>query len=287
MLLRDTISPNRAVSTPVRTEDLLTRICVRPPYFALQGLRFEPGHLQARVSAERPQGPELGAIQGAELSRHAAIAGLSVAALSQDDDQRRYYLAQQAHFEGFPSEAPYGSEVELDAELLTLSKREARARVTARSEGQVIAVVEVLYSILTDAAFSRLFRSRERPAFGPLSVNAMPDLPAGDTSVTGGRWTREVPEVPEAACAGHFERYPAMPVAILMGQLCQLAGQALGGPYVVADAEVDAHDFCWAGEAATFEVRPVSSAGPRVVFECQASASGRPVGRMTLTLYRR
>ncbi len=286
MLLRDTFSAVRHPRTQINSEVLLQRICVRPPYFALRDLHADDGLLTATASAELPRGAECGPMQGAELSRHAAIAGLCVAALAQTDDQRRYYLAQKATYHGVPNPAPYGATVTLRAELLSLSKREATARIHALADGQPLAVVEVLYTILTDSAFSRLFRSRQQPGFGAFTYPSMPALPLGDIVQRGDRWTRTIREVPQEACAGHFDRYPAMPVAILMGQLSQLAGRALGEgqAFHVAQAQVDARDFCWAGESATFEVEAQGREGARTVFDCLASASDRTVGQMQLTL---
>ncbi|WP_029479600.1 hypothetical protein, partial [Deinococcus frigens] len=280
----------------VDSANLLRRICVRPPYFALKELHLEDEDLRAEVQAELPQSAELGPIQGAELSRHAAIAGLCVAALAQPDDQRRYYLAQRASYQGFANDAPYGSRVTLRATLLGLTRREATARIQAVVGGLPLAEVEVQYTILTDNAFARLFRSRERPDLVDQSaspsvsqpLDRMPPLPPGQLSHSGDTWTRHISEVPAAACAGHFERYPAMPVAILMGQLSQLAGLSLGEgqPFWIPQASVEAHDFCWAGESVTFEAQATRGQRPLNHFECRAVASGRTVGQMQLTLQR-
>ncbi|WP_229752797.1 hypothetical protein [Deinococcus aerophilus] len=283
------IAPETALSRHLSTDRLLARICVRPPYFALSDLSAEAGRLNATARAELPRSQELGPIQGAELSRHAAIAGLCAAALAQADDQRRYYLAQKAQYTGFLNDAPYGSVITLQAELLNLSKREATARIEAFAGGKPLAVVEVEYTILTDSAFSRLFRSRARPEFSAEGLGRMPALPDGTIQRDGPRWIRRIGEVPVQACAGHFDRYPAMPVAILMGQLSQLAGLSLGGDqaFFIPHAEVVAHDFCWAGESATFEVEETSAQAANHVFACQAEAAGRTVGQMQLTLSRR
>ena len=280
--------PNPPVEVNINPGDLLRRICVRPPYFALQALQFDGPDLCAEVHAELPRNAELGPIQGAELSRHAAIAGLCVAALAQPDDQRRYYLAQRASYRGFENSAPYGSRVTLQATLLELTRREATARIQAFAGGQALAEVEVQYTILTDNAFARLFRSRERPDFVTQPLDHMPPLPQGQLFQDADTWTRHIAEVPAAACAGHFERYPAMPVAILMGQLSQLAGLSLGEgqPFWIPQASVEAHDFCWAGESVTFSARATTREADLNHFACQAVASERTVGQMHLTLQR-
>lgn len=293
-------TPSRAAPVLDRPEPLdlaalLGRICVRPPYFALERLHLGQdgpgqGEVVAEVRAELPPGPELGPIQGAELSRHAAIAGLCAAALAQPDAQRRYYLAQRATYQGWLSSAPYGATVTLRAALLNLTRREATARIRADAGGRLLAEVEVQYTILTDSAFGRLFHSRERQTPSAPLPERMPLLPAGLLSRDADTWTRHIDCVPAEACAGHFERYPAMPVAILMGQLSQLAGLSLGGqPFWIPHATVEARDFCWAGEAVTFQARALSASGDgdgARHFSCQATASDRPVGQMHLTLQR-
>ncbi|WP_415789276.1 hypothetical protein [Deinococcus saxicola] len=272
----------------VNPAELLRRICVRPPYFALEHLHLDSQDLLAEVHAELPQSAELGPIQGAELSRHAAIAGLCVAALAQPDDQRRYYLAQRASYRGFVNDAPYGSRVMIRATLLSLTRREATARIQACAGSEPLAELEVQYTILTDNAFARLFRSRERPEFVAQTLDRMPLLPEGHLSHSGDTWSRHISEVPAASCAGHFERYPAMPVAILMGQLSQLAGLSLGEgePFWIPQASVEAQDFCWAGESVTFEAQATAAQEPLNHFVCRAVASDRTVGQMQLTLQR-
>jgi len=285
-----TVAPvlNLPIEVNLDPSDLLRRICVRPPYFALQALQVDGSDLYAEVHAELPRSAELGPIQGAELSRHAAIAGLCVAALAQPNDQRRYYLAQRATYRGFANTASYGSRVTLQATLLDLTRREATARISASAGGHPLAEVEVQYTILTDNAFARLFRSRERPDVVGQPLDRMPPLPQGQLFQDGETWRRHIAEVPVAACAGHFERYPAMPVAILMGQLSQLAGLSLGQdqPFWIPQASVEAHDFCWAGEPVTFSARATTREGDLNHFACQAVASERTVGHMLLTLQR-
>jgi hypothetical protein len=261
---------------------LLSRICVRPPYFALHDLTYHSGQLSATAHQLGRSGHELGPMPGAEVSRHAAIAGLCAAALAQPDGQRRYYLAQEATYQGVVNLAPAGSVVTLHAELLELDRRRARARITAQAGHQPLASVEVLYTVLTDSAFSRLFRARHQPA--PPNRDALQALPVGVVRPHGHGLIREIDEIPVDACAGHFEGYPAMPVAILMGQLAGLAGQHFGAPFHIRAASVEAHDFCWAGEAARFEVDPESVDAAGAVYRCAAYASGRPVGQMRLVL---
>ncbi len=216
---------------PVCREALSERICVRPPYFALDNLEWNGQTFSATGPAQLPRGGERSPMAAAEVGRHAAIAGLCAAALTQRDDTRRYYLAQRADYSGFTPRPGRGA-VRFESVVKHLDKRAAVARVCAYAGGGTLAEVVVHYSVLSASAFERLFRDRLRPA-----------LPAADTRRYHGELTgrlESTPEtlretssetlrlhveaIPEAVCAGHFDGYPAMPVAVLMSQLSRLAG---------------------------------------------------------------
>ncbi len=284
MLYRESLLTDHSTLNFIPLLDLLNRICVRPPYFALAHLQFQDQVFRAVASSSIRRGQEYGPMPGAELSRHAAIAGLCAAALAQPDDQRRYYLAQEAQYVGAMNRAPEGTKVQFTAELTELDKRSARASIFAEADGQPLAQVEVAYTVLTDNAFSRLFRTRHQPSFHSAVSTELSPLPIGTVRTEGKRLIREVDQIPVEACAGHFEGYPAMPVAILMGQLAELAGQAFGGNFHIAKASVQATDFCWAGESARFEVMPEQVTALQTTFACAAFANDRPIGEMQLIL---
>lgn len=255
---------------------LLRRICVSAPYFALETLGYAHRQFQASAVADLPLGPEAGPMSSAELSRHAAIAGLCCAALAQDDDRRRFYLAQRAEYTSFQTTAPYGSRVTFTAQLRNLDKRSARASIGVRVGATPVALLEVDYTILTEYAFERLFRTRRRPTPPQTRMNVQL---SGVVTVEHDRAWLEVPEIPEAACAGHFTDYPALPVALLVGQLGErVANLVPSGRLRSMQVSVNATDLCWASEQVRFEAQraPVRTAGSET-FECQVVAEGRRV----------
>ena len=243
----------------------------------------------------------------AELGRHAAIVGLSVAATHQSDDRRRYYLARRAECRYTPNDAPYGTPVRFSGRMLELDKRSGRAAVQAAAGGFPLASFEIDYTVLTDSAFERLFRIRGKSTpFAP--------SPYGSLLSTAWHGTTDCAEqVVEAvqvnACEGHFEGFPALPVAVLMGQLSYLAGRVHGGSFRVVRGEVEASDLVWAGERALFRAARVGQGdgqgvgqgvgqgdgqgdglvdGPDTLgaqrYRCEAWAGERPVAAMTLWL---
>jgi hypothetical protein len=281
-------SPRLQVPQPsgrLAHHELLPRIGVRPPYFALTDIDVAGLELSATAVAESPAFQEVGPMPAAELGRHAAIVGLSTAAFQQSDDHRRYYLARRAACRYVPSSAPYGSEVRFEGRLLDLDKRSARAAITATAGGAPLAAFEVDYTVLTASAFERLFRIRgrltpqTRSPYGSLLTTAWNGTPDVADQV--------VEELPIGACVGHFDGYPALPVAVLMGQLSYLAGRLHDAPFRVVRGDVEASDLVWAGERARFRVaRDGVSAEPDTAgahrYRCEAWAGDRSVAAMTL-----
>jgi len=260
---------------------------VRPPYFALTDISAAGVELQATTVAESPAFQERGPMPAAELGRHAAIVGLSIAAFQQDDEDRRYYLARRAECLYQPNPAPYGTPVRFTGHLLDLDKRKARAAIIATASGAPLASFEVDYTVLTDSAFQRLFRIRSR-------LTPHTPSPYGSLLSTAWHGTTEyaeqvVEELPTSACVGHFDGYPALPVAVLMGQLSYLAGRLHDVPYRVVRGQVEASDLVWAGERAHFRVtrdgvsEDLGTLGSHR-YRCEAWAGDRSVAAMTLWL---
>lgn len=267
--------------------DLAPRIGVQPPYVALDDMTLAGLEFRAHARAESPAGLERGPMPAAELGRHAAITGLCHAAAEQDDDRRRYYLARKAACRYEPNPAPYGAPVRFTSRVSELTKRACTVVVRAETEAGPLATFEIDYTILTDAAFRRLFRQRERPT--PSVPTPYDRLLSTDALVDEEVAEQHLGEIPVSACAGHFDRYPALPVAVLMGQLSYLAGRLMPRPYRVTRGDVEAEDLAWAGEPVTFRVRrdgtwrdDAGAEGPRMV--CEAIADDRPVGGMKLWL---
>jgi 3-hydroxymyristoyl/3-hydroxydecanoyl-(acyl carrier protein) dehydratase len=271
----------RAVSSFISSQQVLQRICVRPPYFALEHLSLEGERLSAYTKAETPIALEPSPMSAAELGRHAAISGLSLVALLQKDDDRRYYLAQKAECDYFKSDAAFGTTVKFEAKLLEMDKRTAQVTVTASIEGQTLAQFTINYSILTERTFERLFARYQKPTYPAPSPYAKP---LSETFERGELWAETCVTIPAWACVGHFDGYPALPVAMLMSQLSYLAGQIMGQPYFVPKGLVEANDLCWADKEVTFRADLVAIEGITARFNCTASIEGQIVGQMSVWL---
>ena len=267
----------------VSEAQLLKRICISRPYYALLNPTCSGHTFYASAVADLPLGAEVGPMSGAEISRHAAISGLCAAALAQEDDSRRFYLAQRAEYQGVPNSAPYGTPVTFAATLQSLGKRGARSEISVQTAGNLLATLTVDYTILTEYAFSRLFRSRYRPTEPQPVMNI--ELP-GSAYSSGERSVYEVAALPETVCAGHFADHPALPVALLMGQLGTAAWRLMGSAgWRCVRASVNATDLCWAGERIRFEAeREALRPDRQSTFKCQVSAGDRLVSTAAFSL---
>jgi hypothetical protein len=175
--------------------------------------------------------------------------------------------------------------VELTSRIVELTKRACNASVEVSAGGDPLAEFDVRYTILTEPAFERLFRSKAQPT--PPAPSPYGRVLERAFRRDGDVVEQEIPNLPAHACAGHFAGYPALPVAVVMGQLSYLAGQLFGNGrerFRVIRGSVDASDLAWAGETARFRARRVGTEDGAERFQCDAFANDRQVGSMILWL---
>ena len=279
-------STHTSDATPiVPLPSLLERICVRPPYFALSDISLSGRYLRTSAVAEAPPFLERAPMTSAELGRHAAIAGSCHAALSQKDDKRRFYLANHATCHYTASDAPYGTPVDFTTEVLSLTRRALQVRAWALAAERPLAEFTLSYTVLTEPTFYRLFQQRRLPTFE--QVNPYRRL-LQVACERGPDWAeQEIPSLPAEACAGHFESYPALPVAVLMGQLSYLASQIIASeprPFRVVKGVVEADTLLWAHNPVRFRAERVGSDAALRRYRCAAFSHDAEVAGMDLWL---
>jgi hypothetical protein len=259
--------------------ELAGRICVRPPYVALRDTSWDGGEFSALASAEFPTSLEVGPMSAAERGRHGAIAGLCALAMSQPDSARRYYLAQKASYRGYFSRASYGASIRFSAHVEELSKRFGRATIgaTVLDSAEKLMDLSVDYLVLPEPTFERLFREHRQatPSGQQLA------LPHALRSAPG---VRTIPSLPASLCLGHFDHFPALPLAILIWELTQMAGEMFASPYWIPEARLSADSLCWAGRPVRFEVAPSSSSLHEGRYATRAVNAQEVVAEMQLAL---
>ena len=92
-------------------------------------------------------------------------------------------------------------------------------------------------------------------------------------------------------CAGHFEGFPAVPVAVLMHALSRVAGRAFRSPgggcpgrYRVERADIRADRLAFSDDALSLHARRLADDGGRARFDCEAWRGVERVGSMGLWL---
>ncbi len=221
----------------------------------------------------------------AELGRHAAIAGSCHAALSQTDDKRRFYLANHATCHYTANSVPYGTPVEFTTEVSSLTRRALQVRAWALAAGRPLAEFTLSYTVLTEPTFYRLFQQHHLPTHE--QTNPYRNLLQTSYKRGPGWAEQEIPSLPTEACAGHFESYPALPVAVLMGQLSYLAGQVVADeptPFRVVKGIVEADTLLWAREPIRFRADRVEVNGALQHYRCAAFSRDKQVAGMDLWL---
>lgn len=270
---------------PVKSQNLLSkilnRIAVQPPYFILENLSFEGNYLSASVKAETKLTLETNPMTGIEIGRHSAILGTALLALLQKDNQRRYYLANKAESNAQKNSIPFGAPVQFQAKKVELTKKHAKVFVSSTAYDQHLANLTISYTILTEHLFQRLFHfyKQETPVvISPYKKVLKESFEYGDD------WAELNLVISKSACTGHFQNYPVIPVAKLMGQLSYMAGQVFGKPYWYKRGIVEANNLCWAGQKVHFRVDLIEHSGNTAVFNCHASVENEIVGKMSVWL---
>jgi len=275
---------------------LLGRICVRPPYFGLRGLRSrEPGAASALVTPEQPLGAEAGPIAAAELGRHLAILGSAAIASRYADDEQRYYLARAAHFErvcGELKERAPTLVAEATAGADFDGSRNALARcVMSTPEGVATHLLTVQYAVLGARVFERSMRAhRQATPKSERNPHAEPLLLS--MQALDARHARATTRFSVEQCAGHFDGCPAVPVARLMQGLITLAGHLVqhrlhdpDARITVLRGDVRAHRLAFAGDELLLRAVHVRDRGAELGVQCVATLlDGTPIGELTTWL---
>ena len=272
---------------------LTERISVTEPYLALEDIRSpECGSVVAIAPFEHPLGRERGPMGAAEMGRHMAILGsLSVASLNEAHG-RHYYLANRARF--VRSVGTLEPSALIGGAVCTRKPtRMAKARVELTElSGGPVASLEVGYFVLKAEPFCELFGEHRRPTdFPPLESPYAKELPIKIQNCRARRVRASLDIAPEH-CAGHFDGFPAAPVARTMQALTHCAGEllaeTLGRPsleFVVESGTIEAKQLAFAGSRLSLSVEVVRGREDVWDLRCRAAKDDdSDVGLMDLSL---
>lgn len=247
----------------ITQNELLELIDINPPYFALDEIRENDDWLYATLPSEQPLCTEKGPITAAELSRHLAILGVCSSALANPTKQRHYYLAYRGIYERVSDTIPETSKLTGRAKCLSINRKKAEAETELLdNNGNVVVKLHVFYHVILDTTFERLYKEHysEKPDFiykNPYSIIHE----FKNTELYGDEIRCSMGIIPEALCAGHFPNYPALPVAILVYNLFNMASKLVTNSNektdcktIVKSYEINADNLAFAGDNVELKV---------------------------------
>ncbi|MFI1801179.1 hypothetical protein ACH427_28060 [Streptomyces sp. NPDC020379] len=267
--------------------DVTGLICVTPPYFALSNLRrTAPGEATATIPVEADPGGQATVIGLFEAGRHLAILGLSAAATVNPAAGRHYYLARTGDCTWLAPPAPPGTSRPVGLRGHARATFTDTRHVTAHTrltdpDGAVLTRLTVTYDVLSERLFAHFF-GRPAPTPAPTGNPYSRPCPLGEPTFHGDSVSADITVTPDL-CAGHFDGYPALPVAITATTMTTLTDRLVArddpaARWRPAAFRLEASELPWAGRTMTVTVRsapPTGRAGRAV--HCAARIDGRTV----------
>lgn len=283
---------------------LTTLICVSKPYYALQDLQqLEDGKLQAEINVQNLTHGETTLISGSEAGRHLAILGSCALALENPIKSKHYYLANQAfisrgkHDEAILTAEPLQAiRLILHAKVvfLDLAKKCAKVDCSIRTpEGELIFHLEVAYQVLKEELFQKLFRKGYIAHYEATPINPYTKTVEIEvTSFEDGILSGKLGVISADQCVGHFNHYPALPIAILSGGLSKLAAMHLkimfkntGLKYALKRSTLSASRLAFAGEEVFLHSTFIAgtNTGEYTFYAKALNATGEDLGEIEIT----
>lgn len=274
-------------------EDIFKLIDVQDPYYALQDVSIDANNFaKARIKPGQPVGHEIHPVNAAEACRHLAILGSVCCALVNPVKQKHYYLAHTGTYRrAMEKEYDAGSELVAIAECTFFSKRKASIKACLLdNKNQLICGIEATFHVLHHTLFERFYCDlyREVPAFRPKNPYYQKN-PLFDLSFSGPSASASLGIIQDAYCAGHFPQLPALPVAILMSSLLDLAAAYIhhvtGNNQLklyVREMTLLADNLALSGETVTLHLKQEECSDNRFRLRCTAISTGnKSVGDIT------
>lgn len=273
-------------------DQILRTICTSPPYFALQDLEVVSGKtVKAKIFPELEHSAEVGLISAAEAGRHMAILGSCAASLLRGAEKKEYFLATQAEYNFVDGPLKFNGPLQAIATALPMGKHNALSKVNLMDivTRKRIVTLSVTYQVLSKKIFERMFSehyldSREVSSVNPYSRSYKIDR----YQISGEILTASVGPISPEDCVGHFQNFPALPVAIIMGILSDSAGLWIKtvrkiDNYSIRFAKISAEALLFSGGMLNIQIQKIEEVYDSIFFACVASnEKGEPIGKMEI-----
>lgn len=266
--------------------DVSGRICVTPPYFALTDLRqTAPGTATATIPVETGTGRQATPIGLFEAARHLAVLGLSAASTVNPSPDRHYYLARSGVCRWLapatPPGTPPATALRGHAEAVFSDPRHVTAHTRLTDlDGTDLATLTVAYDVLSEKLFAHFFGPPGHTGRQPGNPYGRP-LPLKNLSIGENTVSADIDTTPDL-CAGHFDGYPGLPVAITATAMTTLIDHWVAHTDPAArwrprSFDLKATELPWAGKTVTVTVHTGSACHGAYALRCTAEIEGKTV----------
>ena len=237
-------------------------IMVRKPYNILYDINEElDGSISGSVKNEFLYKDKWGPIGASEAGRHLAILGSM--ALANQTNSKKYYLAVHAKIKRNNLTVQNIDTLKLQSKVITHNKRDGEITGDIYdANNQSIYTANIKYKIFTPQVFLKLFGSFKSSV--EIKNNISPyqkrkelsNITINKTEIKGDYGT-----ILPHECEGHFNEYPALPVAIIANLLGELGiklflhNNSDFTKVIVTSASINAYRLAFHGEYVTFNAK--------------------------------
>ncbi len=211
----------------IKFEDYLKSLIeVTEPYYSLENLTIESGEvLKAKVKKQLFCEHEVKGMSYSEAGRHLAILGSLALANSNPVKEKHYYLATKAYVVRTHQDAY--NDVQHIGYMKTVSfnrKKGVAEGYLTTEDGTQVYTIKVEYQVLTNALFQRMFKQHIQETTYTEGYNPYKETIALYNLITSKEeCSATLGVIDKKICVGHFDDYPALPVARIAQVLTSIA----------------------------------------------------------------
>ncbi|WP_430811317.1 MULTISPECIES: hypothetical protein [unclassified Carboxylicivirga] len=231
------------------------------PYNSLKDIQTENNSVSAIFDQELFDSSQIAGITLAEAGRHIAILGSLAVANINPVKNKHFYLASKAVIKRVHNRPCLSKTYKGEMNALEFTKKHGLAEgAIYDQDGEVLYTAQVEYSVLTVQLFERFFRKYRSAEFRSEGFSPYGDVVTlYDMNLCVDTSFATLGEVRPEWCLGHFDHYPALPVAQISQGLMNLAANQnqlvknMKDPFCIKEVKMNAESFIFAGQELSFK----------------------------------
>lgn len=248
-------------NTTSTASHLADNIMVEAPYNILSDYQLQAdGSITANVSNEYLHENEGGPISCAEFGRHLAILGSILLAHEYNHKDNHYFLANHADLKRVHEYVTQSEAFTLIARVVSKGKRKATIEGVIYDRFEIpVYKAEISYQVMHPRIFNRFFGKHQLTHTYTNEVSPyIQRKNLSQVAISHQDATATYGIIEANDCEGHFQDYPALPVALVGGLFCELGMHLVRSvlPYqtiIALSTDIKASRLAFTGEELKFE----------------------------------